>query len=227
MKGGKNTMGNAAVLAMPRIFTSAKEEVRGKGFLITLEGGEGSGKSTQMNLLYEAMLKVQHEVIKTREPWGEYLRKKLLHGNLSPEEELQGFIDDRRQHVREVIVPALKKGVHVICDRFSDSTIAFQHYGRGLDLHLVEKRDKAARQGILPRLTILLDVSPAVGLARKGKQGIETRFERENLAFHTKVRNGYLAIAEKEPWRVFILDGEDSIEHIRAWILEKVFSVLR
>ncbi|MDP2916634.1 MAG: dTMP kinase, partial [Dehalococcoidia bacterium] len=173
---------------------------------ITFEGGEGCGKSYQSRALYRWLSKLAVPVILIHEPGGtplgEKVRRLLKRGNaeMSSLTELLLFNASRSQLVTGVIQPSLKKGKVVICDRFADSTLAYQGYGRGLDLDVVREVNRMAAQGLTPDLTVLLDVPVEVGLARKNG-GIPDRFEREDIAFHHRVRDGFLKLTAREPVR--------------------------
>jgi dTMP kinase len=181
---------------------------------VTFEGIEGSGKSTHLRLLAAALRSAGHEVVETREPGGtalgRSLRDLLLQPSATPPEplaELLLYCADRAQHVAEVIRPALAAGRIVLCDRFSDSTIAYQGYGRGLDLTTVCALDAEARRGLEPDLTLLLDCPPSTGLARAhARSGTGDRFEQEALAFHEAVRRGFHALASAAPARYRLID---------------------
>jgi len=191
-----------------------------RGWFITFEGIEGSGKSSQISLLTNHLRSKQLAVTLTREPGGtpigDQVRKILLdpaNKTLDPSAELLLYAASRAQHLTEVIRPALEIGNIVLCDRFSDATIAYQGYGRGLDLALIQALDRLVTAGMRPDLTIVLDVEAAVGLARargrNDQQGLaaEARFENEALAFHERVRQGYLALAREAPDRMKIVDA--------------------
>ncbi len=191
-----------------------------RGRFITFEGIEGSGKSSQLTLLTEHLRSNRWAVTLTREPGGtpigDQVRKILLDpGNkaLDPSAELLLYAASRAQHLQEVIRPALESGAIVLCDRFSDATIAYQGYGRGLDLTMIHVLDRLVTAGMRPDLTIVLDVEAAVGLARaharNNLQGLEAeaRFENEALTFHERVRQGYLALAREAPDRMKIVDA--------------------
>jgi dTMP kinase len=191
---------------------------------ITLEGGEGAGKSTLLRSLQEFLLQRGHEVIATREPGGtplaEEVRALLLthkHGApLSLRAEMLLFLAARAQHIQEVIAPALDAGKVVICDRFNDSTIAYQGAARGLGVEMVSEMCRFACGGIEPGITIYLDIPPEIGLerARRGRGVGLDRIEREGIAFHEKVREGFLRIASREPDRFFTFDARKSAETI-------------
>lgn len=181
---------------------------------ITFEGGEGSGKSVQAGALYRRLAKMGVPAILTHEPGVTPLGKRIARWlkwgdnvNIAPITELILFNASRAQLVAEVIKPGLASGKVVICDRFADSTTAYQSYGRGLELKTVEAANKAATQGLKPDLTILLDVGPDIALARKDPKRKLDRFEREALDFHQRVREGYLHLAAAEPRRWLVIDG--------------------
>ena len=177
---------------------------------ITFEGIDGSGKSTLIDLLAAEMKKQKLKFRKLREPGdtplGESLRTLLTtHKSITPLSELALFIAARAQLVQDVIKPALDKGEHIICDRYADSTLAYQGYGRGLDKSLIKRMNAAATQGIVPDLTCLLDL-PVEQAAKRRSLNLD-RIERENRAFHERVRNGYIALAKAEPGRWLVLDS--------------------
>lgn len=199
---------------------------------ITFEGVEGSGKTTQIQRLKKYLTQIGIPCKVTREPGGcpisERLREILLnpdHREMVPTSELLLYEAARAQHVKEAIKPFLKKGGVVLCDRFSDATLAYQGYGRRIDLKRIERLNQLSSQGIKPDVTFLLDCPSDVGLKRALnrnrtlKQEKEERFEKEKIQFHRRVRKGYLAIAKKEPRRVKVIDtrvGEDRVfEKIR------------
>jgi dTMP kinase len=200
---------------------------------ITFEGIEGSGKSTQAELLKKFLLKQGHKVSSTREPgWGavgRLIRKMLLEEkdlDLDPLAELYLFCADRTQHVRDFIKPRLKEGDLVICDRFTDSTIAYQGYGRTLDLELVEKVSKTAALGLKPELTILLNLPIKLGLSRLEERSGKTKMDEAPMEFHERVRHGYIFIAQKEPKRVRVVNAARNLdqiqEEIRTIVLERL-----
>ncbi len=199
---------------------------------ITFEGGEGSGKSVQAKALYRRLSCLAIPAILTHEPGVTSLGRKVARWlkwgddmDISPLAELMLFNVSRAQLVSEVIKPGLKSGRVVICDRYADSTTAYQSYGRGLDLAMVRAVNEAAIQGVQPDLTILLDMPVEAGLARKkGKK--PDRFEKEALAFHRRVRQGYLALAGAEPDRWLVVDAAQSKEKIAEIIWRKVSQLL-
>jgi len=194
---------------------------------ITFEGREGSGKTTQIQRLKRYLTRKGITCKITREPGGcsigEKVRKILLnpdHKEMSPLSELLLYEAARVQHVKEVIEPLLKKEVVVLCDRFSDASIAYQGYGRRVGLKLVGKMNRLATHGIRPDVTFLLDCPSDMGLKRAlkrnraFKQEKKDRFEREEIQFHHRVRKGYLSIAKKEPRRVKVIDTREGEEKV-------------
>ncbi len=199
---------------------------------ITFEGGEGSGKSVQAKALYRKLSRLAVPVLLTQEPGGTPFGKRLgrwlkwaKDADISPLTELMLFNASRAQLVTEVIQPSLKNGKLVISDRYADSTTVYQGYGRGLDLAMVKATNKAATQGLTPDLTILLDIPVEEGLARKkGKK--HDRFEQEAVAFHNRVRQGYLELARSEPERWLVIDASQPKETIAAVIWQRVRQLL-
>ncbi|MYB66176.1 dTMP kinase [Candidatus Poribacteria bacterium] len=187
------------------------------GFFITLEGVEGAGKTTQIHLLAEAL---GENVIVTREPGGTQISEQireifLTAAEISAQTELMLIAASRAQHVSELILPALKDGKTVICDRFSDATIAYQGYRKGIDLKRIEQVNSIATQGLKPDVTFLLDLLPHVGLNRKRESDEPlTRLELETITSHEKVRKGYLALAKSESERVMIINAQLGIDEV-------------
>lgn len=203
-----------------------------KGF-ITFEGIEGSGKSTQAARLADTLKRAGHEVVTTREPGGTELGRKLrmilLEADaLAPtmETELLLYLADRAEHVSRLIRPALDRGAIVISDRFSDSTIAYQAYGRGLDLELVRKVDGFARGQVRPGRTILLDLPVEEGLARARETGPADRLEQEKIEFHRRVRHGFHEIAAAESDRVLRFDGLQDLTSLAGSISREILAWL-
>jgi dTMP kinase len=199
---------------------------------ITFEGGEGSGKSIQAKGLYRRLKKLAVPVVLTREPGGTSLGRKLgrwlkwaQDTGISPMAELLLFNACRAQSVIEVVKPNLDKGRVVISDRYADSTTAYQSYGRGLELKMVRATNNTATQGLKPDLIILLDMPVEDGLARK-KRREKDRFEREALAFHRRVRRGYLKMAAEEPRRWLVIDAKQPKEKISQIIWQRVSRLL-
>ena len=192
-----------------------------KGIFITLEGGEGCGKTTQVRLLKEYLSSQGYDVLVTHEPGGTEIGGKIRDVLLNPEftkmvplTELFLYLACRAQHIEEVIAPALDKGKIVLCDRFSDSTFAYQVSARGLKKTWVEGLNRIATDGIRPSLTIILDCPPEIGLRRAQRHGMG-RFESESLNFHRRVRRAFLDLAAKEPKRITVVDGSKTVERVQ------------
>jgi dTMP kinase len=199
---------------------------------ITFEGGEGCGKSTQSRLLYRRLHNLAIPVILVHEPGVTPVGKKIArllkwsqNLQISPIAELLLFNVSRAQLVTEVIRPELEKETIVICDRFADSTTAYQGYGRGLDLRTVATANKIGTQGLIPDLTILMDIPMKTGLSRK-KEKKSDRFETEELSFHQRVRKGYLELANKEPKRWLVIDATKVKDEIVGIIWQRVGQLL-
>jgi dTMP kinase len=199
------------------------------GFFVSFEGIEGCGKSTQVKLLAEALRAEGHEVVVTREPGGtsigQTLRRILLEPlatPLAPGAEVLLMLADRAQHVQDVIAPGLRANKIVISDRFVDSTTAYQGYGRGMDLDLLARLNTFACGGYIPKLTLLLDVPVAEGLRRaQQRRGgtVADHFEAESVAFHERVRTGFLEVARIEPQRVYVIDTTRPVDIVQQEIL--------
>ncbi len=184
------------------------------GPFISFEGGEGAGKSTQLRLLASRLESLGYEVVATREPGGtpgaEAIRRLLLEGEAgrwSPLAELYLVLAARSDHVERVIRPARTRGALVLCDRFHDSTRVYQGLAGGLGLQLVDRLQAPVLAMAKPELTILLDLDPAVGLARRAHDGGAGRFEARDLDFHQRVRRGFLELARREPARIRVFDA--------------------
>lgn len=202
--------------------------------LITFEGPEGSGKTTQIQALHRYLKDRGYDVLVTREPGGtrigDQIRRILLdprNQELLPEAEILLFSASRAQLVGQVIRPALARGTIVLCDRFADSTLAYQGYGRGLDLEHLRRITAFATGGLMPDLTIYLDLEVEEGLRRKRLDGGKdqeawNRLDQQALEFHHRVRQGYLALAAAEPERWFVLDASQPAEVIQRAIRERV-----
>jgi len=200
--------------------------MRYPGKLILFEGCEGSGKTTLIKSLGEILRHKVGDVVETEEPRG-HARDIVLNPDhpLTPKEELTIFIDGRAEHFSEIIIPALKRGDVVLCDRSTYSTIAYQHYGRGLDLTDILVRDVKARQSVGFDLIILLDIDPEIGLRRKK---LETRFELEKIEFHERVKFGYLEQAKNnldKKW--VIIDASLPFDMVKTKALESILAILR
>ncbi len=190
------------------------------GTFLTLEGPEGAGKTTQVKLLAGKLEAAGIPHLITRDPGGTPLGKQirralLTPGNpVSPMAELLLYSADRAQHVDELIIPALKEGKLVICDRYTDSTVAYQGYGRSLDLNLISQLNAMSTQGLTPELTILFDLESEKGLGRLHPGGHD-RMEREAIEFHHRVRQGYLELVKKEPQRWQVIDASKALSAVQ------------
>jgi dTMP kinase len=203
-----------------------------RGMLVSFEGSEGSGKSTQIAYLAEHLQKIGQAVVSTREPGGteigEQVRNIIVHNSrgdeMCAETELLLFAAARAQLVREIVAPNLMKGVIVLCDRYIDSSTVYQGVARNLSLDPVQQINKFAVGNVLPDLTIVLDVPTTVSLARIHQRAsdLPNRMERENIDFYKKVRAGYLMLARSLPRRFFVVDGTLSEEKIRKLIWNEV-----
>ncbi len=201
-----------------------------KGLFITIEGGEGAGKSTLVESLTKELFARGVPVIKTREPGGspiaEKIRQILIQGvGIEVKAELLLFLAARAQHLQEKVVPALKVGSVVICDRFSDSTIAYQSFARGLPLEEVETLDEIARSHLKPQLTLLLDIDPEDAFKRISLKGRD-RLEKESLDFHKKVREGFLFLAKRDKNRIVLLDAKRPSQEVLKKALEMVLELI-
>lgn len=195
-----------------------------KGLFITFEGTDGCGKTTQIEMLKDYFEKQGRTVLLTREPGakglGTKLREILLNydGEVSPVCESFLFLADRAQHVDTIIKPAVARGEIVLCDRHTDSTVAYQGYGRELDIEQIKMLNNIATSGLKPDLTFIFDIDIDTAQKRVGKN--KDRIESAGIEFFKRVRNGYLEIAKQEPERVKVLDGSKSIETIHNELLE-------
>jgi dTMP kinase len=211
-----------------------------RALFLTVEGIEGCGKTTQAKLLGEKLRHMDIPIHVTREPGGtrigDQIRKILLHSentDLVPLAELLLYEASRAQHVQEIIRPNLEHGIHILCDRYGDASIAYQGAGRALTADLVRKANHLATGGLQPDLTLLIDIEPEVGLSRARARNLkfvfeldEGRFEEEDIRFHRKVREGYLQLAREEPERFRIIDGNGSVEDVQQNIQEIVLPVI-
>ena len=208
------------------------------GIFITLEGGEGAGKSVQAEALACRIEARGLTVVRTREPGGtplgERLREILLdlspggtNPALDPMTETLLFVAARAELVTGVIAPALGRDEVVVCDRFADSTLAYQGYGRGVELAAIDQLNDIATQGLRPDLTVLLDLPVAEGLARTRMAGQADRFGRENEAFHKRVREGYRALAAEEPERWLVVDASEPVDMVTDAIWRRVDILLQ
>jgi dTMP kinase len=206
-----------------------------RGRFLTFEGGEGAGKSTQIALLAEGLRATGIDPVLTREPGGspgaESIRALLVNGEVgrwdAMTEALLHFAA-RRDHLEKTVQPALAAGRWVVCDRFVDSTMAYQGYGHGLGREAVERLHEVAIGGFLPDLTLILDIDPAAGLARAAaRRGGEDRYERMGTDFHERLRRGFLDIARREPGRCVVIDAGRKVETVQADVRRAVRERLR
>lgn len=202
------------------------------GLFITLEGIDGCGKSTQARLLADALERTGAEVVMLREPGGTRISEKIRTILLDPandemcdECELLLYEASRAQLVREVIEPALERGAVVVCDRFYDSTYAYQHGGRGLDEALIRSANLLGSCGLAPTCTVVVDLAPEVALARATAFGAD-RLEGEGLAFQKRIREAYLSLARQEPGRIELIDGEGTREQVYARLVGALAALL-
>ena len=205
-----------------------------RGFFITFEGGEGSGKSTQIKEAAKYLKKKGFQIEVYREPGstdvGEAIRNVLLSPKLKSmvwQTELLLFLAARAQLVREKIMPALQKGKTVLVDRFEDSTIAYQAYGRKLDQFKIESFFPFVRKNCFPDLTFFLDVPVSLGMQRASKRGKPDRMEKSKLDFHKRVRKGFLSLAKKYQPRMHVIASDRSVEEVRVDILKVLDEKLR
>jgi len=209
--------------------------------LITLEGIEGSGKTTQIDYMAAYLQKTGLDYIVTKEPGGTVLGEKIRSILLDPKNikihpmtELLLYAADRVQHIKELITPMIEDGKIVICDRFSDSTTVYQGFTRGIDVSLIQRLNSLVFEGLAPDITFVLDLAPEIGLNRAWKQikdgsrsDSETRFENEKLQFHESVRNGYLKLARQEPDRFVVVDASLEPSKVKRQILEQLEKCLK
>jgi dTMP kinase len=207
---------------------------------ITLEGIEGSGKTTQIKHIFAFLESKGHDCVVTREPGGTKIGEKIRSILLDPESndmdplaELLLYNADRVQHIKELVNPSLIAGKTVLCDRYYDATVAYQGFARGLDIGLINSLHKLTCKDLKPDMTILLDLPAKTGLSRAWRQikngardGVETRFEKETLSFHEKVRAGYLELARLEPARFRVIDASLDENQVQKKIIETLASFL-
>lgn len=197
-----------------------------QGLFITFEGPDGCGKTTQMKLLAEYFTKNGKEVVLTREPGGkglgEKVREILLNydGEVSDRCESFLFLADRAQNIDIIVNPAVKQGKIVLCDRHIDSTVAYQGYGRGLDIERINMLNNLATNGKKPDLTFVFDVDVETSMKRVGKE--KDRMESAGMEFHNRVRQGYLELAKQEPQRIKVIDATKSIEEIHKKVVSLI-----
>lgn len=194
-----------------------------KGLFITFEGADGCGKTTQLMMLAKYLEEKGYDVLVTREPGakglGEKIREILLNydGEVSSQCEAFLFLADRAQHMDVIVKPAVEKGRVVLCDRHTDSTVAYQGFGRGLDINRINMLNNIATSGRKPDLTIVFDIDVETSMKRVGTQ--KDRLESAGVEFHNRVRNGYIEIAHQEPERVKVVDASKLIENIHKDVI--------
>ena len=203
------------------------------GLFVTFEGGDASGKTTQIGLLADWLKEQGKTVVVTREPGGSDLGNELrdivLHrrGFIAPRAEALIYAADRAHHIHEVVRPALERGEVVLQDRYLDSSVAYQGAGRVLDPSEVREVSLWATEGLMPDVTVLLDVPADIGLARQAsEERAYDRLEAEALEFHERVRDSYLAIAQENPDRVVVIDGTAAIDEVHRAVLARVSQAL-
>jgi len=220
----------SAAQVEPHLLASTRRH----GCFVTFEGIEGSGKTTQIAVLAERLRRCGEPAVVTREPGGSALGRRLrgllLGGEIAridPMAELCLYVADRAQHLREFVEPTLGSGTHVLCDRYLDATLAYQGFARGVDLDFIRLLHQRPPLDRRPHRTILLDLAPELGLERARQRndvmGLETaegRFERETIAFHHRVRDGYLSLAEAEPFRFRIVAAEGTEDEIASRVAD-------
>ncbi len=204
-----------------------------EGIFITIEGGDGSGKSTQIDLLMTYFDQNGYEVLLTREPGGTVISEKIReiilnkdHMEMADMTEALLYAAARAQHVQEFIIPNVKKGKVVICDRYVDSSVVYQGYARGLGIDEVEQINHYATLGLTPNMTILLDLPPEIGLARKKNQQALDRLELASDNFHMKVSEGYRILAERHKDRILSVDATQTIEEIHQVIVTAIKKII-
>jgi dTMP kinase len=204
--------------------------MRKNGLFITFEGADGSGKTTQIKMLEEYLTAQNENFILTRDPGGTKLGTKLREillnydGKIAPFCELFLYLADRAQHVDEVIMPSLNNGKIVLCDRYIDSTLAYQGYARGLNIDEIINLNNLVTHTLIPDLTLLFDIETGKAMQRLGGQ--KDRLESEAKHFHEKVRMGYLDLAQKDPQRIKVIDASRSIEEVHNQVIELIKQVL-
>lgn len=201
-----------------------------KGLFITLEGADGCGKTTQLNLLKEYLTSRGYEIVVTREPGGkglgEKLREILLNydGEVSDRCEAFLYLADRAQNIDTIIKPAINSGRIVLCDRHTDSSVAYQGYGREQNIDNINMLNELAVNGVHPDLTIVFDIDTETSMARVGAE--KDRLESAGIEFHKRVRNGYLEIAKKNPQRIKVVDASQTIEDVQRDVIKIIEGVL-
>ena len=205
-----------------------------KGLFITMEGPDGSGKTTQIIELKDYFERQGYEVVVTREPGGTRISEEIRNIILNKENiemnsvtEALLYAASRAQHVAEVIKPALDGGKIVLCDRFVDSSVVYQGIGRELGIEMVEGLNRAAVMGYMPDITFLFKIPPSIGIERKGTQGEQDRLEREELDFHERVYQGYMMLEKRYPDRIKGINAQNSVEYIHELIIEYIRELIK
>ena len=199
-----------------------------RGKFITLEGMDGAGKSTHIAAIQTGLERQGHEVVLTREPGGtalgEALREVLLHQSMHAETETLLMFAARREHIAQVIEPALVRGAYVVSDRFTDATFAYQCGGRGVEAHKIQILESWVQNGLQPDLTLLFDVPVAVSMQRLQSARTPDKFERESHAFFTRIREAYLARAHQNPSRFRVINADQSLEYVNKEVEEIIIN---
>ena len=200
-----------------------------RGKFITLEGMDGAGKSTHIAAIQTGLERQGHKVVLTREPGGtalgEALREVLLHQSMHAETETLLMFAARREHIAQVIEPALVRGAYVVSDRFTDATFAYQCGGRGVEAHKIQMLEPWVQSGLQPDLTLLFDVPVAVSMQRLQSARTPDKFERESHAFFTRIREAYLARADQDPVRFRIVDADQPLAEVNKRVEEIIITI--
>ena len=200
-----------------------------RGKFITLEGMDGAGKSTHIAAIQTGLERQGHKVVLTREPGGtalgEALREVLLHQSMHAETETLLMFAARREHIAQVIEPALVRGAYVVSDRFTDATFAYQCGGRGVEAHKIQILESWVQSGLQPDLTLLFDVPVAVSMQRLQSARTPDKFERESHAFFTRIREAYLTRADQDPLRFRIVDADQPLEEVNKRVEEIIITI--
>lgn len=201
-----------------------------KGLFITFEGADGCGKSTQMQLLKEYLINKGYEIVETREPGGKGLGEKIREILLNYDGEVSNrcesflFLADRAQNIDVIVKPAIQQGKIVLCDRHTDSSVAYQGYGRGLDIKEINRLNNLSTGGLKPDLTYVFDVDIETSMQRVGSE--KDRMENSGKEFFNRVRQGYLELAKQEPKRIRVIDSTKTIEDVFADVLKELDALL-
>lgn len=201
-----------------------------KGLFITFEGADGCGKSTQMQLLKEYLINKGYEIVETREPGGKGLGEKIREILLNYDGEVSNrcesflFLADRAQNIDVIVKPAIQQGKIVLCDRHTDSSVAYQGYGRGLDINEINRLNNLSTGGLKPDLTYVFDVDIETSMQRVGSE--KDRMENSGKEFFNRVRQGYLELAKQEPKRIRVIDSTKTIEDVFADVLKELDALL-